>query len=96
MSDLINSYNNFSEGEKLLLIKFSSLNQDFLEYNIIAKNTDLFSKVENYLYEHFPKYKNTENFFLYNGRTIETGLTLEENKIKNNSQISIGINEITP
>ena len=42
---LFKSYYNFSEGEKLISIKFISVSQD-INYDIIAKNTEKFTKLE--------------------------------------------------
>mgnify|MGYP003571467644 CR=1 FL=1 len=42
---LFRGYNNFSEGEKLILINFASSEQD-INYSLIIKNTEIFSKIE--------------------------------------------------
>ena len=39
------------------------------------------------LYEKYPKYKDTENYFLVNGKKLNRNRTLEENNIKNNDKI---------
>ena len=60
---LFRSYYNFSEGEKLISIKFISVNQD-INFDIITKNTEEFSKLESILYNEYPKYRDSENYFL--------------------------------
>ena len=88
---LFRKYNNFSEGEKLISIKFASEKQD-IDYSIIIKNTELFSKIETMLYNKYPKYTETENYFLANGNKVNTHKTLEKNNIKNNDIITLYIN----
>jgi len=44
------------------------------------------------LYDIYPKYKDSENYFLANGIIINKDRTLEENKIRNNDILTLGIN----
>ena len=83
---LFRSYYKYSDGEKLILIKFISTNQE-VNIDIIAKNTDLFSKIEPILYEKYPKYTDLENYFLFKGKKISRNRSLIENKINNNDKI---------
>ena len=87
---LFKSYCKFSEEEKLISIKFISVNKA-INFNIIAKNTDIFSKIEAILYEKNPKYVNSENYFLVNGNRINKNRSLQDNKIKNNDIITLQI-----
>ena len=89
---LFRTYYNFSSNEKLISIKFISGNQDF-DFPVITKNTDYFTKIEQILYEKYPKYKDSENYFLVNGNKINRHKTLEENKIKNNDVLTLEINK---
>ena len=88
---LFKSYCKFSEEEKLISIKFISVNQD-INFDIIAKNTDKFSKFETILYEKYQKYVDSENYFLVNGNRINRHRSLQENKINNNDVITLEIN----
>ena len=88
---LFREYYNFSEGEKLISIKFASEEQD-IDYSVIIKNTELFSKIETLLYNKYPKYTDTENYFLANGNRINRHKSLEKNNIKNNDIITLYIN----
>ena len=54
-----------------------------------AKNNDKFSKLEDILYDKYPAYKDSENYFLFNGKRINKHRTLEENKIKNNDVLTL-------
>ena len=89
---LFREYNNFSEGEKLISIKFISFDQD-IDYSLIIKNTEIFSKIEVMLYNKYPKYIETDNYFLVNGNKINRNKTFEKNNIKNNDIITLNINE---
>ena len=88
---LFREYNNLAEGEKLISIKFASEEQD-IDYSVIIKNTELFSKIETLLYNKYPKYTDTENYFLANGNRINRHKSLETNNIKNNDIITLYIN----
>ena len=88
---LFRRFNNFSEGEKLISIKFTSVEQD-IDYPIIIKNTEICSKIELRLYNKYPKYIETENYFLVGGNKINRYKNLEQNNIKNNDIITLFIN----
>ena len=88
---LFRTYNNFSSNEKLISIKFISGNQD-IDFSVITKNTDDFSNIEKILYKRYPKYKDSENYFLVNGNKINRHRTIEENKIRNNDVLTLEIN----
>ena len=89
--ELFKTYFKFSNNEKLISIKFISVNQD-IDFTIVAKNTDVFSKIEKILYDNYPKYIDSENYFIVNGSKINTHRTLEQNKIKNNDIVTLEIN----
>ena len=90
---LFKSYYNFLEGEKLISIKFVSVNQD-INFEIIAKNTEIFSKIEYILYEKYPKYIESENYFLVHGSKLNRHKSLKENKINNNDIITLEVNNL--
>ena len=90
---LFRKYCKFSEGEKLISIKFNSDAKD-IDYTIINKNTEKFIKIETMIYEKYPKYKKTNNDFLVGGNKINKEKTLEENNIKNNDTITLVINNL--
>ena len=76
------------KNEKLLSLIFISVDQK-IHYSLICKNTDYFSKIETILYNEYPEYKETQNYFIFNGIKINKYKTLEENKIKNNDIITL-------
>jgi hypothetical protein len=66
-------------------------NQDIMNYCMVCKNTDIFVKIEQKLYNDFPEYKNYETHCEVNTRRILRFKTLEENNIKNNDMIAVFI-----
>ena len=75
----IEKYKNYCllPGEELITINFISTDQA-INFNTFAKKSDKFIKLESALYEYYPRYIDSENFFLVNGMKI--------NKHSNNSK----------
>ena len=86
--DLINVIN---PGEKILSVLFISTDEK-ITYAIPCKNTTPFIRVEEKLYEEYPEYKETDNFFLHNGAVIKRFKTVEENHIKSGKPIILNTN----
>ena len=81
-------------GEIVYAINFVSQgNQDIFNYALPCKNTDLFVRLEEKLYNEYPKYKNYETYFEVKTKRIKRFKTLDENKIKNGDVINIFIVE---
>ena len=79
-------------GEKVMCINFVSMgNQEIGHYGLVCKNTDLFIREEERLYEDFPNFKKYETYFEVNGKRIKRFQTLSENKIKDKDIIYIFI-----
>ena len=57
-------------------------NDQKIYYAFICKDTDKFSVVENLLYDIFPEYQDSQNFFTANGNIINRCKILEQNNIK--------------
>jgi len=53
-----------------------------IDYSVKCKNTDKFSRIENLLYEKFPKYAEKEHLFLCRGYKVNIHQTLQENYIR--------------
>ena len=77
-----------SEEENLMTIIFVSCDQK-IHYSVICKNTDKFTRIEHLLYEKYPEYINSENYFILNGNKINKYKTVEENNIKNSDIITL-------
>ena len=58
-----------NRGEIILCIQFRTIDEN-IDYAISCKNTDIFSDLEKQLYEHYPDYKETNNYFTCNGNEI--------------------------
>ena len=74
------------EGEKLISVIFSSFDEK-IHYSVICKNTEKFNRLEEKLYDDYPEYSETENYFTANGIIISKFKSLEQNKIKNSDVI---------
>ena len=81
-----NNLDFINPGEKILSIQFKSSDQ-IIDFCVPCKNTDIFVRLEEQLYEHYPEYKETNNYFLCNGTTVLRFKSLEENRIKNHDKI---------
>ena len=73
-------------GEKIISILFSS-NDNKILYSLPCKNSTPFVKIEEKLYEEFPEYKETDNYFLLDGKKVKRFKTVEENHIKNGKPV---------
>ena len=81
-------------GEEIMCINFVSMsNQDINNYGLVCKNTDLFIRAEERLYEDFPQFKKYETYFETNGKRIKRFQTLSENNIKDKNVINLFIIE---
>ena len=72
--------------EKILSVQFKSTDH-IIDLCLPCKNTDIFVRLEEQLYERYPEYKETNNIFLCNGNIIIRFKSLEDNKIKNSDKI---------
>ena len=89
-----NEITSMKPGERIIAVNFLTMgNQDITNYAMACKNTDLFIRLEEKLYNDYPKYKNYETYFEVNTRRIKRFKTIEENQIKNNDIISLFVIE---
>ena len=85
----------FKPGDKIISVLFVTQgSQDIFNYSIACKTSDLFVRLEERLYQDFPKFRNVETFFMVNANRMLRFKTLEENKIKNNDIISLFTTEL--
>ena len=93
IDDGITSITSIKPGEKVISINFVSMGiQEINNCSLVCKNTDLFVRIEERLYEEYPEFKDYETFFEVRTNRIKRFKTLDENKIKNKDVISIFIN----
>ena len=76
------------ENEKLMTLIIISGDQK-VHYSIICKNKLKFTEIEHNLYEKYPEYLESENYFLAGGKKINKYKSLEENNIKNSDIITL-------
>ena len=81
-----NTHNEILAGEKLISVIFQSEKEDVL-CSIICKDTDVFVNVECSLYNKYPKFLETEQYFLVKGKKVNKYKTLKENGIKDSDII---------
>ena len=92
LSDTIlnNKITSIKPGEEIISVNFVSMgNNDIGYYSLICKNTDLFVRLEERLYEDFPEFKNYETYFEVNTKRIKRFKTIDENKIKSKDIINV-------
>jgi hypothetical protein len=68
------------ERNDMKCIYFASVDQK-INYAIPCVSTDIFAKVEEELYKEYPEYRETNNYFIYNGKEILRFKTISENNI---------------
>ena len=85
-----NEITNIKSGEKIIAIFFTSTYQD-IHRPIPCKNTDIFVKIEEKIYNEYPKYKDYNTYLTVNGNIIKRFKTLEENGIKDGNTIIVNI-----
>jgi len=76
-----------TEGETMAIF-FTSNNQD-IQRPISCKNTDTFVKIEEKIYNEYPKYKDYNTFLTVNGNVIKRFKTFEENGIEDGNIIVV-------
>ena len=63
-----------------------------IHHSVICKNSEVFSSVESMLYDDgFPEYRESENFFTFNGLKVNKNKTMEVNNIKNSDVIILNV-----
>ena len=82
---------NINPGERIIAVNFKSIDEN-VDHPIACKNTDIFARIEEQLYDKFPEYKEYSNiFFTVNGNIIKGFKSMEDNKIKNGDKIILNI-----
>ena len=84
---------NIQPGEQIIAIGFASSDQTIRNFVRPCKDSDLFVKLEEKLYDEYPKYKDVETYFLVNGKKVLRFKSMKENNIKNGQVIMLNIVE---
>ena len=79
---------NKEKEENLISIIIRDVNLE-INFPIVCSKMDEFVKIEELIYEKYPKFKETENYFLCNGAKINRFKALVENRIHNNDIITL-------
>ena len=64
-----------------------------IHYPILCKNNQPFNYLENLLYEKYPEYKETQNYFVAHSIKINKYQTLDENRIRDGEIIFFNVKE---
>ncbi len=65
-----------------MCVYFTSMDQK-IHYPIPCIDTDIFAEIEEKLYKEYPEYRETNNYFISNGKQILRFKTISENNIGN-------------
>ena len=80
----------FVDFNNIMVINFIS-GDGYINQGIKCLKTDIFAQVEEQLYKIYDKYRETNNYFYFGGKTVLRFKTIEENKIKDGEKILIQI-----
>ena len=91
----LNKINNNETNEKfgrqqMMCVYFTSMDQK-INFPVPCINTDIFAEVEEKLYKQFPEYRETNNFFISNGKQILRFKTIGENNIGNGFPVILSV-----
>jgi len=84
---------NIQPGEQIIAVGIASADQNIHNFIRPCKDSDLFVKLEEKLYDEYPRYKDYETFFLVNGRKVLRFKSMKENGIKNGEIIMLNIED---
>ena len=84
------SISNIKPGEKIIAVTFLSTSHD-LQIPMACKNTDIIARLEEKVYNEYPKYKDYTTYLTVNGNIIKRFKSLDENGIKNYNSIIVNI-----
>ena len=75
-----NMSNQLFNRKQITCVYFTSIDQK-INLPIPCIKTDIFAQIEEKLYKEYPEYRETNNFFLFNGKQILRFKSIEDNKI---------------
>ena len=87
-----NQFKTYSENKTGFAITFRTINQDFI-YPIVCNKKELISRLEEELYNEYPKYKEFNTYLTCNGVVLKRFKTVGENSIKKGDAIVVNIIE---
>ena len=81
-----NNNNKLISFNDVMVVNFESTDSSIHE-GIQCLGTETFAEVEERLYQKYDEFRNTNNMFTFNGRTILRFKNLKENKIRNGDKV---------
>ena len=88
----LKSIEQFNPNEKYIGIIFETIDQK-IRRPMACKSTELFSRLEEKVYNEYPEYKEFNTYLTSNGKFIKRFKTLEEKEIQDGNSILINIYE---
>ena len=71
-------------------VNFISMDQK-VHYCVPCIDTDIFAEIEEKLYKQFPEYRETNNYFISQGKQVLRFKTIAQNKIGNGLPVTLVI-----
>ena len=94
LNEDIEKFIEFAFNYELVFIQITSVDK-IIKFNKIWNINDKFSDIEELIYQKYPEYKNSVNYFILGGKTIDTKKTLKENNFKRSNHIIFNTMEAT-
>ena len=85
-----NSNYEYVRRNEMLSIQFKSIDQK-VDISYSCKNTDLFVRIEEMLYNEYPEYKDLNTYFTVGGHVVKRFRNLLENNIKDKDKILLNV-----
>ena len=93
LKNKLNAYNIDKNDNKFgFPIKFQAINNEF-DLPMICNENESISRLEEELYNQYPKYKDLDTYLLCNGKILKRFRTVKENNIKKYDTILVNIKE---
>ena len=92
LNERINDSGNIvSPGDKIISVGFVSVDQKIQYYNRAYKDSEIFARVEEKLYNEYPEFKDKDTYLMIRTNKIKRFKTLKENNIKDGDVIQVHI-----
>ena len=88
VNNINNKNNNFFTFNEVMCVNFISQDQN-VHFAVPCIKTNTFAEVEEKLYKQYPEYRETNNNFIANGKTVLRFKTIAENKIGNGLPVTL-------
>ena len=87
-----NKGNSHINDSNIKSISFVTVDQK-INYSIPCIGNSIFAEIEEQLYKEYPEYRETDNYFTYNGNIILRFKTINENNIRSGALLILNIKE---